>query len=411
LIPFTAGHQRRIPAPIPSALVIGLDTVAGLQTSRILCRRGIRVVGIAGDGQHPACRTNTCARLLVAPTSGDGLLTALERLRHRDGGAVLFPCTDGSVSTIAHGPDDVRAFRSVLPSAEVVDTLRDRRRLDELMASLRLPSWPLRIVQDLGDARDAARALRFPCVVTPTDGNLPSGATARSWWTYDDARSWLEAAQGLLTRHPELRIAERPTDGGDTTYCCHVYIGTDGIPIVSFVARELRRWPPASGASSLSEAVHDDTVRDFALQVLSSVPFVGLGSVEVRRSATGVNQLLDVSVGRPHARSAIAEAGGVELLYTMYRDAIGAPLPADRRQHERPVKWIHLRSDVRAARYRLMNGELSPRGWIRSMKGPKVYAELDLADPLPSVVELGRRLRPFPAGRRRQSRVSGGAPA
>jgi D-aspartate ligase len=100
-----------------------------------------------------------------------------------------------------------------------------------------------------------------------------------------------------------------------------------------------------------------------------------------------------VTVGRPTGRSAIAEAGGVELLYTMYRDATGQPLPVDRRQHDRPVKWMHVGRDVRSAWYYLRQGELTLDGWRRSLRGRKVYADLDLADPIPFVAELTRGLR------------------
>ena len=58
-------------------------------------------------------------------------------------------------------------------------------------------------------------------------------------------------------------------------------------------------------------------------------------------------------------RSATAEISGVELLYTMYCDAIGWPLPANREQMYQGVKWIYLRHDFQSAFYRWRRGELT----------------------------------------------------
>ena len=41
----------------PAAVVLGLDTITGLQTARILAARGVPVIGVTNDLGHYACRT------------------------------------------------------------------------------------------------------------------------------------------------------------------------------------------------------------------------------------------------------------------------------------------------------------------------------------------------------------------
>jgi D-aspartate ligase len=378
----------------PSAIVIGLDNMTGLQTSRILSRRGIRVVGIAANGRHPACRTNTYDRLVVAPTDGDGLLSALERLEPSETGAVLFPCTDSSVRTLAHGAPRLRGFRTALPDADVVDQLMDKQRFAALVAAHGFPAPATRVVSDVEQAHRAASELRFPCVVKPAVKTPRWEAGGPKVRRFPDARSWIASAAELLDLDPELVVQEWLPGADDCLYSCNVYVAADGTPCVAFVARKLRQWPPHLGTSSLGEAVDDERIRDLALQVVSTLPFVGLGYVEIKRDpTTGQDHVIEVNVGRPTGRSAIAEGGGVELLETMYRDLVDEPLPAGRRQQDRPIKWMHVVRDTGSALHYLRTGELTPIGWLRSVRGPKVYADLDLTDPVPFVADVWRLLR------------------
>ena len=66
----------------PHAIVIGLESIVGLQTARILKRRGVPVTAVTDDPYSFCCRTNVCERIIVAPNGSDGLIDALESLAH-----------------------------------------------------------------------------------------------------------------------------------------------------------------------------------------------------------------------------------------------------------------------------------------------------------------------------------------
>ncbi len=107
---------------------------------------------------------------------------------------------------------------------------------------------------------------------------------------------------------------------------------------------------------------------------------------------SGVPLIIEPNIGRPTGRSAIAEAGGVELLYTMYCDALGWPLPAAREQRYTGARWIYLRHDAQSAFYYWRRGELGLAEWARSWRGPKTFAVWTLRDPKPFVGDLTRTL-------------------
>ena len=86
----------------PAAVIVGLDCITGLQSARILARRGVPVIGIAANPRHYCCRTRLVRRVIGADTGGLALVEALEALgpslEHR---AVVYPCTDASVLMLA----------------------------------------------------------------------------------------------------------------------------------------------------------------------------------------------------------------------------------------------------------------------------------------------------------------------
>ena len=59
----------------------------------------------------------------------------------------------------------------------------------------------------------------------------------------------------------------------------------------------------------------------------------------------------------------------MELLYTMYCDVLGWPLPENREQKYEGVKWISLRRDVQSAFHYWRRGNLTLREWWRSWRG------------------------------------------
>ncbi|MFL5395480.1 MAG: hypothetical protein ACJ79G_21835, partial [Myxococcales bacterium] len=88
-------HAVSVTPSAAAAIVVGLDCITGLQTARLLAARGIRVIGVASDSRHFACKSRACERVVVADVASDELIDTLERLgAGLETPAVLFPCTD-----------------------------------------------------------------------------------------------------------------------------------------------------------------------------------------------------------------------------------------------------------------------------------------------------------------------------
>jgi predicted ATP-grasp superfamily ATP-dependent carboligase len=376
----------------PAAVVLGLDTITGLQTARILAGHGVRVVGLANDVRHWACRTRACDRVVQADLLGDGVVEALLRLGPElGGGAALFPCTDLTVLQLSRHRDRLAPwYRLALPAPDVVEMLMDKVRFLRHAQEHDLPIPGTVIIEDRGDAERAAKELEFPVVLKPPMKSptwqaqtklkaFQVASAAELLELYDRVASWSECL-----------LAQEWVDGGaDALYSCNAYFDRDARPLVTFVARKLRQWPPHTGTSSLGEECRNDDVLEQALRLFGPLGYHGLAYIESKRDArTGRHVIIEPNIGRPTGRSAIAEAGGVELVYTAYCDMVGLPLPSAREQRYVGAKWIDDRRDLQSALYFLRRGELTVGDWWRSWRGPKWHAVVSRSDPGPITHDL-----------------------
>jgi D-aspartate ligase len=385
------------PHTLPPAIVVGMDSVTGLQTARILAGHGIPVLGIARDPGHPCCRTTACRQIMTADTGGEELVSVLLALAPElERPAVLIPCTDQSVLVISRNRERLtERYRIALPEPEVVEMLVDKARFYAFAQRIGLPIPTTLILRNRDDATEAAGALRYPAILKPA-------LKTRAWERHARKAYRISTPEELLACYDryaalaESLVVQEWIPGTDTDhYTCNAYFGTDGAPLVTFTTRKLRQWPIFGGEACLGEESDNEVVRKETVRLFGSVSHRGLAYLEMKQDArTGAYLIIEPNVGRPTGRSATAEAAGVELLFTLYCDLAGLPLPENRHQLFRGVKWIHMRRDVQAALHHWWRGDLTLAGWLRSLRGRKKEALFSWRDPLPfwaDLVRVGRR--------------------
>lgn len=394
----------------PHAVVVGLDHINGLQTARILARHDVPVIAVADDPDHYCCRTRVCERIVVPDgPAEEALVETLERLGPSLGDrAVLVPCTDVHVRIISRHRHRLAAWYHVLlPAPGVVEMLMDKTQFYAWAEQRGLPVPRARFLRSRVDAEEAAGQLRFPCILKP-----PLSAT-REWQEHSPLKAYrLDTPEALLAAYDRLRdladalIVQEWIEGPvRNLYSCNAYFDAEGKAVATFVARKLRQWPPETGESCLGEECRNDVVLDETLRLFQAVGFHGLAYLEMKQDErTGEHFIIEPNIGRPTGRSAIAEAGGVDLLHAMYCDAVGLPLPSALAQRYGTVKWIHLRRDLQSAVHAWRRGQLGLHEWWRSVRGPKAFALFCWTDPGPFVNDLTRGARLFLSSAERRKR-------
>jgi D-aspartate ligase len=377
---------------LPCAVVIGLDCITGLQTVRILTGHGVPVIALARNLDHYCCRTKVCEEIIQADISSEKFICDLEALGPKlEQKAVLFPCTDMSVLTLSRQRHRLDAwYHVVLPEPEVVEMLMDKVSFYTYAGEVGLPIPRTFLLKDRIDAEEAIKELTFPCIMKP-----PMKTPA--WEKNTKAKVYKvsnpEEALAMYDRcsdWADMLMIQEWIEGDDANlYSCNCYFNADSEPLVTFIARKIRQWPPETGTSCLGEECRNDFVLTESIRLFRGVNYHGLGYVEMKcDERTGKHYIIEPNIGRPTGRSAIAEAGGVELLYTKYCDIVGLPLPANREQKYLGAKWIYLRRDIQSALYYWKRGKLTFREWWHSFRGSKRYAVFSSTDPGPFLYDL-----------------------
>jgi predicted ATP-grasp superfamily ATP-dependent carboligase len=272
----------------------------------------------------------------------------------------------------------------------VIERLMDKTLFAEFASSRGLPVPTTHVLRSRRDAETTARDARFPCVLKPSVKSVvwDTNASAKAFIA-DSPAALLE----LYDRHaPWVKafVVQEWIPGSDSDhYTCDSYTSVNGEPLVTFSSRKLRQWPPVVGQGCLSVEHRNDTVRDQAIRALTMAGHRGQGYVELKWDArSGRHVIIEANVGRPTGRSAAAEKAGVELLMTMYCDIVGDPLPAERVQHYRGSKWIHIRRDLQASAYAVLTRRAGVGDILRSWRGPFAFALFSLRDPAPFVLDI-----------------------
>jgi predicted ATP-grasp superfamily ATP-dependent carboligase len=327
--------------------------------------------------------------------------------------AVLFPCVDMTVLLLSRFRRQLEPwFQVVLPDPEVVETLMDKVAFLTYAQETGLPIPATYLLHNYQEAEEAARWLTYPCVLKPPL-KLPR------WQNENLAKAYKAADAEELMRlykrcapYSDLLIVQEWIEGTDADlYSCNCYFNAGNEPLVSFIARKVRQWPPHTGTSSLGVEVSDDVIRQTSLEMFQGAGYRGLGYLEMKRDPrNGRYYIIEPNIGRPTGRSSIAEAGGVALLYTMYCDVLGLPLPENRQQMYQGAKWIYWRHDFQSALYYWRKGQLTLRDWWRSWRGPKTSAVFSRRDPAPFLADLFQSLALFLGWRKKKSKASHPSP-
>ncbi len=382
----------------PSAVIIGLDCLPGIQTARILAENGVSVIGIARDPTHPFAHTNTCKTIQFSAVAQDELMSTLEGVATQlEQKAVLYPCTDYSVLLVSRNRGALQErYHIALPEPDTLEMLMDKASFFSFAQQHRLPVPATFFLRTRDEAIAASSQIPFPCIMKPgfkTSNWERNAAGAKAYFvssaqeffvTYERCSPWAESI-----------VAQEWVRGQDSDlYSCNCYFDANSKPVVTFVARKLRQNPPILGVSASGEECRNDTVLKQTVELFTNVRLHGLGYLEMKQDAhSGQYRIIEPNIGRPTGRSAIADGGGVPLIYSMYCDLAGLPLPSRREQTYQGAKWIYFKNDLASSCYYWRKGELTFMEWVHSLRGHKRDAVFSWSDPIPFLLDWWMPIR------------------
>jgi D-aspartate ligase len=351
-------------------------------------------VGIASDPDHFCCRTRACSRIITADTNGPALIDCLSAVGPScEQKPVLVPCTDNSVLQIAWHREQLGEWYHIAqPAAKMIEILTDKARFPRFAEEHGLPVPKSFTLASLADVQHAATLVNYPAVLKPAMKTIRwQQHTSRKAIVVNSAEQLQAAFQRYSAWSQTLLLQEWIPGPLENHFTCDAYFDSQSQPLVTFTSRKLRQWPVETGVGSISQECDNPMVRQEAIRLFQAAGFHGLAYVEMKQNEeTGEYLIIEPNVGRPTGRSTCAEATAVEMLYTMYCDVIGQPLPTERQQRFTGIKWIYWKRDLRASWDGWRRGDLTFASWWRSTRGRKTCAVFSWTDPLPFLADWMR---------------------
>ena len=314
-----------------------------------MAKYGISVLGIADDPNHFCCRTNTCKQVVPANTSNEELIDALitlgKNLKQR---AVIIPCSDDSIHIISlHRKELEESYNFILPDHEILELFMNKVKFYKHCQLNDLPIPSTFFPNDKSDLKDIANKINFPCIIKPPRAD-------NVWWKFfsekvlkiQDPEHLAEVYDQSL-KATDTPIVQEWILGKDSNLnSCTFYYNGKHEPVITYTSRKLRQWPIEAGEISFGEEIRNEILVEHTMNLLNNIQFSGVGSLEMKMNdRDGKYYMMEVNVCRLPMRFKIVEAGGVELVYTMYSDALGLNNSTSTIQRFRGVKWISLHRD------------------------------------------------------------------
>ncbi len=312
---------------------------------------------------------------------------------------VLFYGDDEILSFLMRHRDDLhRHFRMTLPSPEILDACRDKRRFQDLAGEHDLPvPNGVKGTADLC-CEQIARDVGFPCVFKPSShvgwhqevsGQIED-KMPRKVLLADNIDSCATALSRMRDFSDEFVVQECIEGGEDEIYSYHAYRPSSGPVTAAFVGRKRRTYPSVGGESTFLRLAYNEEVERLGQEIVSKLDIRGPVKIDFKRDRERDRfYLLEVNL-RYTLWNYLGARCGANLLLLAYQDACGLPqeLPENYRTD---INWLHFADDFRTffKDYR-PSGQLSLTTWVATLMQPKVCAVFAWQDPLPFFVKGSR---------------------
>ena len=190
-------------------------------------------------------------------------------------------------------------------------------------------------------------------------------------------------------------MAQEWIPGGDDAIISVLhYFNSESEPLVSFACRNIRQTPPIVGRICSIRPIHAPEAVATSEAFFRSADIVGFCSMDFKQPpGTDRLMMIEPTVGRTDWQEAIAHINGVPIVLVGYADLTGGE-PPNIAPSRKARAWVEFEADIRSAMYYIRRGELTWRGWLRSI-WPFRPAVAALDDPVPGLAfaaDVVRRL-------------------
>lgn len=362
-----------------------------LAIARSLGGAGISVHAL-GHSEEPVRHSRFCSSFSDFETGGNVQSLWLEWLERGPSGAVLLAGSDHGLELVARNRRALLDLDYVPFEAddEVLLAMLDKKATHELAVRSGIPVPATVTVAHPEDIEAALEAVGSPCVLKPLHSHrfAEHFGMHQKVFVFRDARH----ARDLLARTSALGLEMLLTAvvvGDDECVSYYSYLDEAGAPLLHFTKRKLRQYPTRFGLGCYHATDWNPEVAELGLRFFEGVGLRGIGNVEFKRDIRDGQLKLIECNHRFTAATELVTASGLDLPLFTYARLLGREGPRVDRYRTGLRLWYPIEDSRAFLAYRRA-GELTVRGWLRSLWRRQHFPVARLDDPLPSLVGLVR---------------------
>jgi predicted ATP-grasp superfamily ATP-dependent carboligase len=390
--------ERPAPAPpanLPPAILLGGEIIA-VSAARSLARTGVEVIAL-GESREPVQWSRHCSRFVDMGTgrpARERYLKWLVTEGPRRG--VLIACVDDALELLVRDEATLRGhgYQLVECDTAVLAALLDKHRTYELCREVGVPAPRTALVRDAEAAERAAREFPYPCALKPLHSHRFAehfGILAKVV-RIESREELVSAFDRMLSLGLEMLVTEIIPGRDDRFRSYYTYMDADGRPLFHLTKGKLRQWPIEFGLATYQLTVWEPEVARLGLRFFEAARLRGLGNIEFKHDPRdGAWKLIECNA-RLTAATEQVRIAGIDLPLLVYNRVTGRPDPPLDGFRDGVYFW-HPVEDVKAMLAYRRAGQLSVRGWARSLMHRQHFAMASLDDPMPTVRTIGRRAR------------------
>lgn len=373
------------------AFVLGMSAT-GLTAARCLGREGISVKGFDMNPRSAGFRSRYC-RAQACP---DPLQQPDELVRFLAGQptgasqkAVLLPTSDLFFLFLSrHRAQLADRFLMNLPSAELAESVVNKRRLYELAAANGTAFPKSYFPATYEEALAVKDSLRYPAFIKPYWGHQWRryfGGIHKGFKVHSPDELMARFREVLDSGHPAL-VQAYVTSPDDDLFSLSLYVSSTGEVAAAFPRKQVRQYPPNSGTVTLAVSERNPELVATGTHFCRSIGYRGIAGLEFKLDRRDNHyKLLDFNP-RLMLSDSLSAYCGANLALMQYLDLTGQSC-APRAEYREGVKWLDSMEDFYSFKQYHQRGELGFKDWLASMRGARVFALFAWDDPLPFLID------------------------
>jgi D-aspartate ligase len=373
------------------AVVLG-----NLMMGRCFSLAGIPYIGITTKNDKRLFYSKTCIKGLSLPNPSkapektlEGLLKIVDEFGE---GLPLYYTNDAQLKLIAENYELIsKKFKVLLPTQEVVDSSLDKNIFHKIVEKYDLPIPPTKHKSDIKDGSE----LDYPIIIKPT---------SRIHWFNSQVIKEIGSQQKvlLINNLDEFIYYREKIDQEDIDYIVQKYIpgpesnilsyhsffDENSEPLTSYCGRKVRTYPYDYGLSCYLGLIKDDNVVKTSVDMLKKLNFRGPIKIDYKLDEqTGKIYLLEINP-RYNMWHYLGAKAGINLPAIAYDYHLGNKVTSFPMAYRTDIKWLSAFQDFQV--YREMKGKnlISSWGWIKSLRGKKIYQTYASDDIMPVLYGL-----------------------